>query len=118
MFSHKQIYDRLRKGFEDSPARVMSETLIELAEQQDDKFTRSIDKISEDFEKRLDQIISRMASKEDLSWMASKEDLTRMASKEDLHRELHAQTWRIITAMIACWGLVTGTVYFFAQYLK
>jgi type I site-specific restriction endonuclease len=88
IFSHQQIYEKLREGFEDNPARVMSETLIQLVGQQNDKLTRSIDR----FTKSLEQTVSRMVSKADLeeslSKMASKEDLQEMVSKADLAESL------------------------------
>lgn len=41
--------------------------------------------------------------------------LDTFATKEDLHRELGAQTWRIIGSMITLGTVLSGIVYFIAR---
>jgi len=57
--------------------------------------------------------------------LSARERLTRIetkldaaATREDLHRELGAQTWRIIGAVITLGTLLSGVVYFIARNVR
>jgi hypothetical protein len=52
------------------------------------------------------------AAKDRLSRIESRLDT--FASKEDLHKELHAQTWKFITACT----ILTGVVFWIARYVN
>ena len=63
---------------------------------------QALDSTLTDVSDRLVRIETRMDSFE-----------SRFATKEDLHKEMHAQTWRIL--IIA--GLLVAAVYFIARYV-
>ncbi len=128
-FSHKRVYEELRKGFDEHPARIMSETLIELADQQDDKITRHIDRILEYMDIRF-KVIDQRFEVIDQRFEAIDTRMEQMVSKKEfhdcieklefriislLHKELYTLTWRMITAVVAWSGLMLGTVYYLVQ---
>ena len=41
-----------------------------------------------------------------------------LATKEDLHREIHAQTWRLVSFVTLIGGALTAAVYFIATHAK
>ncbi len=81
-FLHKQLDEKLRKGFSDNSARIMSETLMEFAEYQEDKLMKRMDKIVADLMQQIDQRLLRFAAD----------------FHKELHKKLHLLTWRFINA--------------------
>ena len=44
--------------------------------------------------------------------------LPTLATKEDLHREINAQTWRLVTFVTLVGGGLTAAVYFVATHVR